>query len=158
MRLRGSSPWNAERVDRYLRDAVVPLRLACVGAGGVPLVCSLWYVFDGTSLWCASQADAAVVRRLAADPRAGFEVAGDQPPYLGVRGQGRAALRPADGARVLGELLDRYQGGRETPLARWLLARVDREVAVRIDIDWLTAWDYSARMAPAAAQGRAPPC
>jgi hypothetical protein len=52
---------------------------------------------------------------------------------------------------VLAELLDRYQGGRATPLARWLLARADREVAVRIEIDWLTAWDYSARMAPGAA-------
>jgi nitroimidazol reductase NimA-like FMN-containing flavoprotein (pyridoxamine 5'-phosphate oxidase superfamily) len=140
-----------ERVTRYLREARVPARLACLGAGGAPLVCSLWYLFDGAALWCASQGDAVVVRRLGADPRVGFEVAGDEPPYKGVRGQGRAELRPADGARVLTELLDRYQGGRATPLARWLLARADREVAVRIEIDWLTAWDYSARMAPGAA-------
>jgi hypothetical protein len=84
-------------------------------------------------------------------------VAGDEPPYKGVRGQGRAELRPADGVRVLTELLDRYQGGRETPLARWLLARADREVAVRIDIDWLTAWDYSARMAPGTTPRAVPP-
>jgi nitroimidazol reductase NimA-like FMN-containing flavoprotein (pyridoxamine 5'-phosphate oxidase superfamily) len=150
MRLRDSSPWTVEQVTRYLHDATEPVRLACLGAGGAPLVCSLWYLFDGEALWCASQADAVVLRRLGDDPRVGFEVAGDAPPYKGVRGQGRAELRPADGARILAELLDRYQGGRDTPLARWLLARADREVAVRIDIDWLTAWDYSARMAPAA--------
>jgi nitroimidazol reductase NimA-like FMN-containing flavoprotein (pyridoxamine 5'-phosphate oxidase superfamily) len=156
MRLRDGSPWTVDRVTRYLRAAPVPVRLACVGAGGTPLVCSLWYLFDGEALWCASQADAVVIRRLGADPRVGFEVAGDEPPYKGVRGQGRAQLRPADGARVLTELLDRYQGGRDTPLAGWVLARADREVAVRIDIDWLTAWDYSARMGPGATPPGAP--
>jgi nitroimidazol reductase NimA-like FMN-containing flavoprotein (pyridoxamine 5'-phosphate oxidase superfamily) len=157
MRLRDSSPWTVEQVTRYLRDATVPVRLGCLGAAGAPLVCSLWYLFDGEALWCASQPNAVVLRRLGADPRVGFEVAGDDPPYKGVRGQGRAELRPADGARILAELLDRYQGGRDTPLARWLLARGDREVAVRIDIDWLTAWDYSARMAPAATPRSATP-
>lgn len=157
MRLRHGSPWTIDRVSRYLRDATLPVRLACVGSSGTPLVCSLWYLFDGEALWCASQADAVVLRRLRADPRVGFEVAGDEPPYKGVRGQGRAELRPADGVRVLTELLDRYQGGRDTPLARWLLARADREVAVRIDIDWLTAWDYSARMGPGSTPRGTPP-
>lgn len=42
--------------------------------------------------------------------------------------------------------MDRYLGTRDSGFARWLLARQDREVAIRIEPDWLTSWDYGERM------------
>jgi hypothetical protein len=73
-------------------------------------------------------------------------VAPDAPPYHGVRGRGVATLDPARGAEVLGLLVDRYLGTRESPFARWLLARASAEVAIRIEPSSLVSWDFSARM------------
>ena len=67
-------------------------------------------------------------------------------PYRGVRGQGRAELSRADGPAVLLRLIDRYLHSRDSTFARWLISRQQDEVAVRIEPDWLTAWDFSGRM------------
>ena len=86
------------------------------------------------------------MRFLRADARCGFEVAGDVPPYRGVRGYGRARLVPERGEAVLRALVLRYLGSDEGSLARWLLSRAAREVAVRIEPQRFLSWDYSERM------------
>ena len=139
-----SGPWSPEQIDAYLRATTIPLRLA--SAGKHVLVQSLWFDFDGTSLWCASQSDSVLVRRLRKDDRVGFEVSADQPPYRGVRGHGRAHLDPPRAADLLPRLIDRYLGSESSPLADWLLSRIDSEVAIRIDRLTVSSWDYSARM------------
>jgi hypothetical protein len=45
-------------------------------------------------------------------------------------------------------LLDRYLGGRDSPLARRLLADAADEVAIRVMPTWLASWDYTERMRP----------
>lgn len=139
-----SGPWDGAQVDRYLRDAVIPLRLAT--SGTFPLVQSLWFAFDGTALWCATQADSVAATRVTRNGRVGFEIAADTPPYRGVRGTGHATIVPERGADVLTELLLRYLGSDTTPLATWLLSRAATEVALRIDTLTVTSWDYSGRM------------
>jgi hypothetical protein len=47
---------------------------------------------------------------------------------------------------LLGSLVDRYVGSRDTKFSKWLLGRTEDEVAVEIDIQWMTSWDYSGRM------------
>lgn len=141
--LRG--PWDAATVARFLDETVIPVRLATAGRSG-PLVQSLWFAHDDGALWCATQADALVVRRLERDPRCGFEVARDEPPYRGVRGTAEASVVPEAGEAVLRRLLARYLGGTTSGLARWLLARSESEVALRVVPRTLTSWDYSARM------------
>jgi hypothetical protein len=44
------------------------------------------------------------------------------------------------------QLIDKYLGDRTVPLAKWLLSRLDEEVAIRIDSLTVTSWDYSSRM------------
>ncbi len=107
---------------------------------------SLWFRYDEGALWCATQAESVLAHRLRANDRCGFEVSADTPPYRGVRGSGRAALLPEAAPEVLPRLIDRYLGARPTPLATWLMSRLDREVAVRIDQLVVTTWDYSDRM------------
>jgi hypothetical protein len=110
------------------------------------MVQSLWFDFDGDSLWCCTKDDSVLARRLAREPRCAFEVSADTAPYRGVRGTGTAALVPDQAGDVLPRLIDRYSQ-RDTALADWLLARLDREVAIRIDNLVVSSWDYAARMA-----------
>lgn len=145
-RCRRDSAWDTPGIEQFLRVTTIPVRLACLTANGAPLVCSLWYLYADGALWCATQASARIVALLAREPRCGVEVAGDLPPYRGVRGQGLAVIDAAAGAAVLPQLIDRYLGSRDSPFARWLLARQAEEVAIRIAPDWLSAWDYSRRM------------
>jgi nitroimidazol reductase NimA-like FMN-containing flavoprotein (pyridoxamine 5'-phosphate oxidase superfamily) len=141
-----STVFSQPELDRFLVETAVPLRLACLDRDGSPHVLSLWYLWRDAALWCATRPDAWVVERLRADPRCGFEIAGDAPPYRGVRGTGRAELLPEQGEALLGELVDRYLGGRDGRFARWLLARSAGEMAIRIVPTRTSTWDYSRRM------------
>lgn len=142
---RREAAWPRERVARHLDATVVPLRLGTVSSAGWPSVVSLWFCWREDALWLVMHRGARTLTRLRHDPRCAFEIARETPPYVGVRGQGRAELVPARGAEILEVLLARY-GHADAPLARWLRARAADEIAVRIVPERLTGWDYRDRM------------
>jgi hypothetical protein len=142
MKLPVDAPW----VPGYLDEARIPLRLACLASGGWPTIASLWFLPEDGQLWCATPTRAYVSRLLAADPRCGFEVAENQPPYRGVRGRGRARLVPECGDEILRALVRRYLGGEQSPFARWLLSRDEPELAIAIEVERTTSWDFTRRM------------
>lgn len=146
-----SGPWSVDQVRAHLQAAVIPLRLA--SSGRFPLVQSLWFLLEDDALWCATQEDSVLARRLRRDPRCGWEVAADAPPYRGVRGTGQASLEHQSAADVLPRLIDRYLGDTESPIGSWLLSRLDTEVAIRIDGLAVTSWDYTPRMRPEVTDG-----
>ena len=141
-----SGPWSDDQAREWLSDAVIPIRLASLGTRG-PLVQSLWFTFSDDVLWCATQVDSVLARRLHGDSRVGWEISPDAPPYRGARGTGRAAVLDDRelAADTLSQLINRY-GQSGTQLATWLMSRVATEVAIRIDDLALTSWDYSPRM------------
>ena len=144
--MKRTGPWSREAIDAHLTDTVIPLRLACVTQSGHPHVLSLWYLWRDGALWCASGPDAQVIEWLGADPRCGFEVSRDTPPYRGVRGRGEARLDPTRGPEILEALVDRYLRTRDSEFARWLLARAEGEIAIRINPHRLSTWDFTERM------------
>ena len=144
--IRSTSVWDERQISEFLGSTVIPVRLACIDRDGEPLVCSLWYVYLEGALWCATQQSAHVISLLEADPRCGFEVAPEAMPYRGVRGQGRVSLSVAQGPGMLLQLIDRYLVNRDSNFASWLIARSADEVAIRIEADWVTSWDFSKRM------------
>lgn len=152
MKIPASSAWTLDGIERFVAAQQIPIRLACLTRRGEPLVCSLWYLYEDGHFWCATRNSAKVAGYLASHPLCGFEIAPEMPPYKGVRGQAQAALLPDRGADVLLRLIERYLGDPESDFARWLIARSDREVAIRLSPIWLTSWDFSARM-----QGTSPP-
>lgn len=138
-------PWSPDQVLDYLATAVIPLRLATSGRAG-PMVQSMWFRFSEGAFSLATPADALVVQRLRAEPRCGFEVAGDEPPYRGVRGTGCVTITADHQRAALGSLVDRYLGRRDSRLGRWLLSRPAPEVAITIHPVTMTSWDFTSRM------------
>ncbi len=140
-----SGPWDTDEIRGFLEETAIPIRLATQGSQG-PLVQSVWFRFDGDAIWCCTQADSVLARRLRRDPRCGFEVAADTPPYRGVRGRAVAEFHTDRSEEVLNDLIDRYLDDDNPQLAEWLQSRVDDEVAIRLGQLRLSTWDYSPRM------------
>jgi hypothetical protein len=150
MKIKG--PWTTQQVGSYLAETIIPARIAVLTPSGSPLVLSLWFLPRDGAIWCACNKRARAIELLREDPRCGFEIASEIPPYRGVRGQGKAVLDSAEGPAVLAELLSRYRIHSGSKLAMLLNKEAANEVAIRIDPDWMTSWDFSARMSDALAQ------
>ena len=142
-----AGPWSHERIERFFDEQAIPLRLGCRTSSGWPLVASHWYLYRDGALWCATRASASVIRHLGADRRCAFEIATNDLPYRGVRGQARAHLVPEAGSTVLRDLIHRYLGSEQSDFARWLLARSAEETAIRLEPVRLRSWDFTRRMA-----------
>ena len=149
MKLRG--PWSQSEVTGYLDSSRLPLRLAVPGRHGHPVLAALWFEPHDGRLWCATQRSALVARLIERDPRCAIEVSEQAMPYRGVRGPAVASLHPEEGPAVLRSLIARYLGREDSSLAQWLLARADDEVAIALEPQSWTSWDYGARMADAGA-------
>jgi nitroimidazol reductase NimA-like FMN-containing flavoprotein (pyridoxamine 5'-phosphate oxidase superfamily) len=133
-------------VAQYLEAVRIPLRLGCTTPGDWPLVVSLWFEYRDGLLYCASHRQAKVISYLQRNSRCGFEIAGDEPPYCGVRGQALATLDDSQGGAVLERLLRRYVGGLDKPLSQRLLQRRDHEVAIILEPVNLFSWNFTDRM------------
>lgn len=141
-----TSVWTIEEIVAYLESSTIPIRLACIDQNGFPLVCSLWYLYRDGYLWCAVHKNSKVSKLLSRNPKCAFEVAPNEAPYRGVRGQGVASLLGNEASNVLPVLLDRFLGDKNQKLKNWLLSRLDHEFAIRIETNWVTSWDFSKRM------------
>lgn len=144
--IRRSGPWDESRVRRYLAEARIPMRLAANTDTGFPVVVSLWFVAEGDTLLAVTHRDSKLAERLREDPRCAFEIAPNEPPYLGVRGQARATLASEGAEALLRRLLERYFETTDSKLGRFLLGRADEERVIRLQPEWVGTWDYSDRM------------
>lgn len=142
--LRG--PFSPAEVDDFLDGAVIPMRLAAVGPTGWPLVVSLWFIRHGDEILAATRPNSTLVAFLQRERRCGFEIAGDEPPYRGVRGRAEILIDENAGGPVLELLLNKYLGGTTSPLAQKLLARAADEVCLRLRPKSIIGWDFSSRM------------
>ena len=136
----------SSQTETYLRQTRIPLRLACRSPSGWPVALSLWYHYEDGLLYCATRKGAKVIGYLNDDPRCAYEIAGDQPPYCGVRGQAQATINPERGEEILEILLKRYLGGSESSLAQGLLKFREEEVAIVLEPVNAFTWDFTERM------------
>jgi nitroimidazol reductase NimA-like FMN-containing flavoprotein (pyridoxamine 5'-phosphate oxidase superfamily) len=152
MAIKLSGPWQQQQVDSFLSDAKLPVRLSCVASDGFPRVISLWFLYRSNKLYCVTHQSSKLVRMLQQNPRVGFEVAPDAPPYRGVRGQGMAAMQPLGKDPALRQLLERYVGDTESGFSRWLLSRSPEELIITVTPHRMYSWDYRERMAEVSPQ------
>ncbi len=141
-----SGKWNLREVESYLKARVIPLRLSVITSSGYPLVVSMWYLYEDRTIWCAAQEDSVLVRNILKNGNCGFEVAPNEPPYMGVRGRGDAEIVKENGVEKLRKLIEKYLDKKNSSLAEWLLSRSSNEVAIKIRPECLYSWDYSGRM------------
>ncbi len=132
--------------EEFLENIRIPMRLACKTESGWPMVLSLWFIYRDGSLYCATRNKAKVVSYLLNNSDCAFEIAADQPPYCGIRGQAVASIDQQRGVEILEMLLDRYLGSRHNSLAEKLLEKSVDEVAIRLDPVNIFSWDFSTRM------------
>ncbi|KPK17269.1 MAG: hypothetical protein AMJ62_02125 [Myxococcales bacterium SG8_38] len=144
--IRRSGPWSQSRVREFLAEARIPMRLAANTDSGFPVVLSLWFLPEEDQLLGAVHQGARIAKRLKEDPRCAFEIAPDEPPYRGVRGQAMASLEVKGSGELLERLLNRYLGSTDSSLGRFLLGRADEELVVRLRPTWIASWDYTRRM------------
>jgi hypothetical protein len=98
------------------------------------------------------------VRYLQAEARCAFEVAADEPPYCGVRGQAIATLDAARGPETLSLLIERYLGGSDNELAQMLLKYQKEEVALVLEPRTMFTWNFTQRMAQVSPAEPQKPC
>lgn len=138
--------WTALELEQFLETARVPIRLACETPGGSLWMLSLWFTPDGHRLCCATEQSSDIVSYLEHTEHVAFEISTNYPPYMGVRGNGTARTGPDEDKELLGSLLDRYLGDRDSELATWLLSEDREEVRIEITPERLYTWDFSDRM------------
>ena len=138
--------WDTERLEAFLTETTIPVRIATHRGDGSLWMVTLWYRYRDGSFDCATWADADIVRFLEDDSEVAFDVSTNDPPYRGVRGNGTAAMSPDEDKVVLRSLIERYLGGTDSSLAEWLLADDREEVHIRIQPESMYSWDYADRM------------
>ena len=140
------SAWNAARAAAFLRSTLIPLRVSTLDADGFPHITSLWFQYSSDHFFCCTQQSALICHHLKRNPKVGFEVASNSPPYHGVSGHGLGAIVAQDPIPILESLIDHYLQGRDRKLERWLLSRITTEVVIAITPRRITSWDFSRRM------------
>lgn len=130
----------------FLQKTLIPIRLSGITKSNQPFILSLWYAYLDDKIYLATPKTAKVVKYLLNNPICAFEIASDNPPYCGIRGQAEARILESKGNKILKILLSRYLGGFENPLAIKLINRSVKEVAIELTPTKIYQWNFTDRM------------
>jgi len=134
-------------VERELApDTKIPIRIGFIKSNGYPSIISLWYIDIDGKIYCATQKTAKIIQYLETNPSCGFEIASDQPPYKGSRGEGIVKIIPSKGPEILKLLIKKYLGEKESTLSKFLRGHSQNEIAIEITPTKIFHYDYSKRM------------
>lgn len=137
--------WTGSAITQFLQDVRLPMRLSVTGSSG-PVIVPVWFEYQSDCLWCCSPDDSFLIDALRTHPQIAFDISTNDLPYQGVRGRGTAHCSTTSGHAALEGLAQRYLSDLNNDLARWLLGRKEPEAIVKLTVDWITSWDFGARM------------
>ena len=124
----------------------VPLRLACLTSSGWPMIVSLWFTFLNNRFYCATQENAKIISYLKKDRRCAFDISTENPPYRGIRGQGKIKIHKDCSTEILEIVIQKYLQDKYNNLREYLLKNKENEVAIEIIPIKTFYWDYTDRM------------
>jgi nitroimidazol reductase NimA-like FMN-containing flavoprotein (pyridoxamine 5'-phosphate oxidase superfamily) len=130
----------------YLTDIKIPVRISTIDKNGFPHVVSLWFMFKDNELICATSKFALIVDMLEKNPKCGFEVAPDHPPYCGIRGTGSAQIIEDPNKKVLKEIFNKYCKDNNSKFANFLFSPGRKEISIIISPKSITKWNFAKRM------------
>jgi hypothetical protein len=133
-------------ISSFLNSYVAPIRLSGIAGSGYPIICSLWFEYRDKAIWCATKSTSRIAQILTNNSKCAFELAPNEPPYYGVRGQANASLHLENADELLERLIVRYLGNNDSKLAKKLLDDTANEVAIKIEPTNIFSWDYRKRM------------
>ena len=134
------------QMDQFISDLKIPIRIAFVKPDGTPSIISLWYEQINGKIYCATKRTAKIVAYLQNNPKCGFEIATDKPPYKGTRGTGNVKIIENKGQEILKILMKKYLGNKESTLSKYLNSNLETEIALEITPQNIFNYDYSKRM------------
>ena len=136
-----------QHIERKLApNTKIPIRIGFIKSNGYPSIISLWYIDIDGKIYCATQKTAKIIQYLETNPSCGFEIASDQPPYKGSRGEGIVKIIPSKGPKILNLLIKKYLGEKESTLSKFLRGHSQNEIAIEITPTKIFHYDYSIRM------------
>jgi nitroimidazol reductase NimA-like FMN-containing flavoprotein (pyridoxamine 5'-phosphate oxidase superfamily) len=144
MKIKGA--WSHKEIENYLMDTVLPARISVVSPNNWPIIVSLWFLFENGALFCATKKTSRIAECLNLSNRCAFEIARDNAPYFGVRGQGKGTLIFGNADHILSRLADRYLGNADSAFRSWLMSNAENEIVIKIDPISFYSWDYRKRM------------
>ena len=139
------SAWNQKQIQEFLEETRIPIRISVVD-GKYPFICSVWFECVDSLLVIVCHKNSKLSRNLIQEGRCAFEIANNEPPYLGVRGKADVQVSGNDAKPTLTNLIKRYLGNTNHRLAHWLLGRSEEEIEFTLHPTWITSWDYRQRM------------
>lgn len=145
MRISDNSAWQQPEIQAYLESTQTPMRLSTTKPDGFPLICSVWHYIENDYLYAVSHKDSLLVKTLLNQPKCAFDISTNEPPYKGIRGQGLADIQ-LDASHYLPKLIDKFLGQNFQDLQQFLMNRLDEERLIVININKISAWDFSGRM------------
>ena len=135
-----------QNLETLVPKEKIPIRISFMKSNGFPSVVSLWYTHADGRIYCAVQKTAKVISYIQKNPKCGFEIASDMPPYKGLRGEGEVKILHDKGKEILETLIEKYLGTKESTLSRFLRSNSKNEVAIEIIPQKTRRYDYSKRM------------
>lgn len=140
------SAWNVEQIESFLNTQNTPMRVAVIDIDAFPMICSVWHHYHDQKIYAVAHKNSKLVRKLTTTPQCAFEIAPNEPPYKGVRGQAIAAITTENSDDTLTLLANKFLGDGYNELRNFLSSRSKDERVIKLQLNKITAWDFSQRM------------
>jgi uncharacterized pyridoxamine 5'-phosphate oxidase family protein len=146
MAVSSKSAWNTAQIEDFLHAQKTPMRIAVLDHDEFPMICSVWHQYHDEKIYAVAHKNSKLIKKLKAHPQCAFEIAPNEPPYKGVRGQAISVVSTFDSEDTLNQLLKKFLGEGYKDLQNFLQARSDDERVIELRLEKVTAWDFSKRM------------
>lgn len=146
MQVSAKSAWNVVQIEDFLHTQKTPMRIAVLDHDDFPMICSVWHQYHEQKIYAVAHKNSKLVKKLTAHPQCAFEIAPNEPPYKGVRGQAVSAVSTLHCEETLNQLLEKFLGQGYQDLRSFLLSRSEDERVIELQLEKITAWDFSQRM------------